>query len=242
MWVKMDYVKTHGDGRLLFKRDIPPDLRAVAGRTTWQRSLRTRKWDATAAALHRQYMAESDRDIAQWRGEAGNRISEFAQLRVSDVLREGDYIGLQITDSGDDQHIKNEGSARTVPLHPRIRGDFERFLEGHERNHGTQRLFPLLKPDVMKRSGGRWSTWFTKYRKENGIYVRRQDAHSFRHSYITACRNAGIDVSIFSRWTGHKLSEVVHKYGDMSLAALAKDIGKVRFDGVTVPAWEPGSE
>lgn len=440
MKVKMDYVTTHGDGRLLFKRDIPPELRAVAGRTTWQRSLRTRTWNATAAALHRQFLVESERDLAKWRGAAatqqptptitlempwavspdalniymasrlpglgmheltkqlvsaglipgritenrelvkleavvrqwanerkvrpatlsdmncavrvltdacgvkcidefnhddarkakaavlaednkngtkrkrwnmlsalfafaranalvsvdvlrdirlelendseerkdwstdalnalfatpvwtsgdrpraaggeaawwlpvlsllhGNRLSEFAQLRVSDVIREGKYIGLKITDDGDEQHIKNEGSARTVPLHPLIRDDFERFLEWHDRTHGTEQLFPLLKPDTMKRSGGRYSTWFTKYRKEHGIYVRRQDAHSFRGTHITGCRNAGIDVSVFSRWTGHKLTGVVHTYGGMSLAAMTREIGKVVFEGVQLPKW-----
>ena len=171
----------------------------------------------------------------------GNRISELAQLRIADVVRDGECIGLRITDDGDDQHIKNKGSARTVPLHPLIRDDFERFLEWHARKHGKDRLFPLLKPDAMKRSGGRWSTWFTKYRKEHGIYVRRQDAHSFRHTHITACRNAGVDVSVFSRWTGHKLSDVVHDYGDMSLKALTEQISKVTFEGVGIPKWRQGA-
>ncbi len=442
----MQHVTTHGDGRLLFKRDIPKELRSVAGRTTWQRTLRSREWNATTARLYRQYMAESDRDLASWReqqgmprpiqpikfdfempsgidpdflaayvnaripghdlrelrkdmvaagvlpgrvtanralvkldavveqwarerdvrpatrsdmntalrilmaacgakaideynhddartakaavlaepikngtkrkrwnmlsalfafakdnrlvsvdilrdirleleddsaerldwtvealnklfatpvwaagerpvvggGEAawwlpvlsllhGNRLSEFAQLRVSDVIYEGNHIGLSISDDGEGQHVKNSGSKRKVPLHPAIREDFVRFLEWHERESGDERLFPLVKPDSMKRSGGRFSTWFTKYRKENGIYLYRQDAHSFRHTHITACRNAKIPTDTFSRWTGHRVSDVVQTYGDVSLATLGDEISKVEFEGVELPKWSPGN-
>jgi integrase len=442
----MQHVTTHGDGRLVFKRDIPKELRPIAGRTTWQRSLGSRAWNATSARLHRQYMAESDRAFASWReqvgtaraiqpimfevempslagfdpevmaayvhsripghdlreltkklvtagvlpgqvtanralvkletvveqwatergvrpstrsdmntalqilkaaagtkaideydhddarktkaavlaesikngtkrkrwnmlsalfsfakdnrlvsvdvfrdirleleddsaerldwtpealnglfatpvwsagerpivggGEAawwlpvlslmhGNRLSEFAQLRVSDVIYEGDHIGLRVSDEGDGQHVKNAGSTRIIPLHPAIRGDFVKFLTWHKRECAEERLFPLVKPDVMKRSGGRWSTWFTKYRRENGIYVYRQDAHSFRHTHITACRNAKIPTDIFARWTGHKIRDVVQTYGDMSLAALTEEMAKVKFEGVEVPEWSP---
>lgn len=442
----MQHVTTHGDGRLLFKRDIPKELRPVAGRTTWQKTLRAREWNATTARLYRQYMAESDRDLASWReqqgmprpiqpimfefempslagfdpevtaayvnsripghdlreltqklvaagvlpgqvttnralvkldavveqwatergvrpssrsdmntalrvlkvacgtkaideydhddvrkvkaavlaepvkngtkrkrwnmlsalftfakanrlvsvdvfrdirleleddsverldwssealnklfatpvwasgerplvggGEAswwlpvlsllhGNRLSEFAQLRVSDVIYVGEQIGLSITDAGDEQHVKNIGSKREVPLHPLIRDDFIRFLKWHKCECGDERLFPLVKPDKMKRSGGRFSTWFTKYRKENSIYLYRQDAHSFRHTHITACRNAKIPTDIFSRWTGHSVRDVVQTYGDISLAALAEEIGKVKFEGVVIPRWKP---
>jgi hypothetical protein len=49
MWMKMQYVTIHGDGRLLFERDIPKEPRPVAGRTTWQRSLGARDWNATFA-------------------------------------------------------------------------------------------------------------------------------------------------------------------------------------------------
>jgi integrase len=448
MRIKMDFVTRHGDGRLIFKRDIPEELQSVAGRTTWQKSLRSRDWNATVARLHRQYKVESDRALAGWReqsgatqstppiflefempevpgldpelsaayfnsripghdlrelkkdlvaagvlpgrittnralvkldavveqwaterdvrpatrsdmntalrvfkaacgtkaideydhddarkakaavlaeqikngtkrkrwnmlsalfafakanrlvsvdvfrelrleleddsverldwtpealnglfatpvwaanerpivggGEAawwlpvlsllhGNRLSEFAQLRVSDVIYRGDHIGLSITDDGEGQHVKNSGSKREVPLHPAIREDFVRFLEWHKRECGDERLFPLVKPDKMKRSGGRFSTWFTKYRKDNGIYLYRQDAHSFRHTHITACRNAKIPTDIFSRWTGHTVSDVVQTYGDMSLAALAEEIGKVKFEGVAIPRWNPGN-
>jgi hypothetical protein len=67
----MQHVTRHGDGRLLFKRDIPKELRSGAGRTTWPKSLRARDWNAAVATLHRQYMVESDRDFAGWRDQAG---------------------------------------------------------------------------------------------------------------------------------------------------------------------------
>ncbi len=67
----MQHVTTHGDGRLIFKRDIPKELRPIAGRTTWQRSLGARAWNATTARLHRQFMAESDRAFASWREQIG---------------------------------------------------------------------------------------------------------------------------------------------------------------------------
>jgi len=108
----------------------------------------------------------------------GNRLSEFAQLRMSDVIYEGNHIGPSITDEGDGQHVKNSGSKREVPLHPAIREDFVGFLEWYKREGGDERLFPLVKPDKMKRSGGRFSTWFTKYRKENGIYPIRSRSRS----------------------------------------------------------------
>lgn len=61
----------------------------------------------------------------------GNRLSEFAQLRVSDMICEGNHISLSVSDEGNGQHVKNAGSTRIVPLHPAIRDDFVRFLAWH---------------------------------------------------------------------------------------------------------------
>lgn len=171
----------------------------------------------------------------------GNRLSEFAQLRLSDVTYEKSQVGLRISDEGEDQHVKNSASVRMVPLHPAVRSDFLKLLDWTKKRHGDGPLFPLVKPDKMRRSAGRWSTWFTKYRREQEIYVWRQDAHAFRHTHISACREASIPTDVFSRWTGHTLSDVVQSYGSMSLAAMAKEIAKVKYPKLRLPAWKPGA-
>jgi len=108
MRIKMDFVTTHGDGRLIFKRDIPEELRAVAGRTTWQKMLRSRSWNSTVARLHRRYIAESERDLARWRDQSGTAqvarpfFWEFEISRPPGVDLETSGAYFQALTSGND--------------------------------------------------------------------------------------------------------------------------------------------
>lgn len=67
MLVAMKFVTKHGDGRLIFKRDIPIELRGVAKKTTWQRALGAREWNSKVAARYDRFLIESDRAFAKWR-------------------------------------------------------------------------------------------------------------------------------------------------------------------------------
>jgi len=135
-------------------------------------------------------------------------------------------------DNAADRATKNEVSNRVVPVHPELmRLGFADYVRSQP---PEGRLFPLLRADVF----GHWSSGFSKWfngvflRKELGIADKRKVNHSFRHTFISLCRNSGIDIRAEYALTGHRLGAVHEGYGDApSIEYLYSELKKVRFDG-----------
>jgi hypothetical protein len=130
-------------------------------------------------------------------------VEEFAQLRREDVKQEDGVWYLQIHGE-DGRQIKNEQSARRVPVHPEI----ERlgFL-GYVRETAPKpkdMIFPELKPGGPDAKIGYYFTkWWTNYRKAVGNYERGLDYHSFRHGVTTklfAVQLLAVPFSSFMEW------------------------------------------
>ena len=150
----------------------------------------------------------------------GARLAELAQLRTEDVREQGDVRFLEITHEAG--QLKTSGSARLVPLHVQLvaRG-FLTFV-GDRIKQGEVRLFPGLKSDPF---GKRWGRWLRKI----GITDSRKVFHSFRHTFKTACREAGVLEEIHDALTGHSGGGVGRTYGDVPLKTLAEAIAKLKF-------------
>jgi integrase len=164
----------------------------------------------------------------------GNRLEEFAQLRREDVKREGKFWYLQIHGE-DGRQIKNEQSARRVPIHPEI----ERlgFLEyvNEVATKPTEMVFPLLKPGGPDGKVGYYFTkWWTNYRKSIGVYEPGLDYHSFRHGVTTKLFAVGVARDVVDELTGHEgegTSQRVYRH-DAPLSVLRDAIEKVRWPEV----------
>jgi hypothetical protein len=114
----------------------------------------------------------------------GNRLEEFAQLVRSDLRREDDVWYFDINDEGDKQ-VKNEQSKRRVPIHPQLlKLGLIEYIEKTAPS-SSDPIFPQLKPGGADgKRGHAFTKWWTRYRKEIGLYEPGLDYHSFRHGVV----------------------------------------------------------
>lgn len=162
----------------------------------------------------------------------GARLEEIAQLRIEDIMRHPEHGPmLLITDAGEGQRLKTDGSRRFIPLHP----DFlaTGFLDYADavREAGHPWLFPALEADHDGRRGANFGKWFLRQvRSPRGLSVSdpRLVFHSFRHGFKTLCRAAGISEDVHDALTGHVSGSVSRRYGEMPFAPLVEAIAKIR--------------
>ena len=130
----------------------------------------------------------------------GLRCEEFANLRRADLINVDGIDCLMITDV-DGRQIKTGSALRMVPLHPACK-DFLAYastiktadlFEGPTPGHKARRMQRRLNP----------------YLKSLGL----PPLHSCRHTFRTACRNAGVPVDVSAAIMGHQLAGVHHEYG-----------------------------
>ncbi|MDW3221971.1 MAG: tyrosine-type recombinase/integrase [Paracoccaceae bacterium] len=136
----------------------------------------------------------------------GCRVDEIGSLMMDDV--ESDGSGFTIRAG------KTDNAARYIPLV----GDAQRLLVGRtekaaqlqaQLSSDQRRLFPewSLKPSTGKVSGV--SQWFTRYRRQTlGAETDgRMVFHSFRHTWRTVARRAGVAedrIRDLGGWEGDK--------------------------------------
>ena len=75
MWIKMQHVTTHGDGRLVPKGDTPKELRP----SPVARHGSTHSVLGLAALEPLDYIAESDRALISWREQIGARPNQTSR-------------------------------------------------------------------------------------------------------------------------------------------------------------------
>jgi integrase len=166
-----------------------------------------------------------------WLGAfTGGRREELGGCRVQDVKQEAGIWFLDIV-ATPERRLKNLGSARRVVLHPRL--IHEGLLEYVQTLPKEGRLFPELRPDRHGTLTAYWGKEYAAFSDECGITDPRTSYHSYRHSFKTACREAGISEEIHDRLTGHQGAGVGRSYGTgPSLKVLAEAVEKIRFEGL----------
>lgn len=205
--------------------------------------------------------AKGDRPI-QGRGEAaywlpllalfmGARREELGQLRVSDV-QQAPYMDasekrqqawcIDITDEPDaaeglPNQVKNAGSRRLIPLHPKlIELGFIDYVQGLPNQKG--RVFPELKPvGVGQKLTDKWGQWFSKYKQACGVTDKGKVFHSFRHTWKTYANQSKMLDRVQRYFQGHEGKDVADSYGSApSLGELVEAIGAYRVPGLVIPA------
>jgi integrase len=177
----------------------------------------------------------------------GARLNELGQLRTSDVLQERYFTAgtdafawvIRFTaDESDGLRLKNQGSARRVPIHSTlVELGFLRYAD-KLRINGEAKLFPELKGDRFGTVTGNWGKWFGPYLRSQNVNNRKIVFHSFRHSFKHYARNSGIDKSVNDALTGHESGDVADNYGgpDYPLKPLIEGITMYR-----VPEFDTSS-
>jgi integrase len=176
----------------------------------------------------------------------GARLGELAPLRVTDVITDAGsgVTFISILESEEDgKRLKTASSRRMIPVHPElVRLGFLTFVATQTIAGGRDALlFPLLKPGANGGLGEKWSKWFGRYIRANGIKSRASVFHSFRHNFKDALRAAKVSEDINDALTGHSGGSVGRKYGAKDMVrrfgaeALQYAVQRVAYPGVTLP-------
>ncbi|MCC4631588.1 DUF6538 domain-containing protein [Xanthomonas citri pv. malvacearum] len=116
---------------------------------------------------------------------SGARVTEVAQLRVSDVQAVEGVWGFVVTPVAEGNKVKNTNSRRFVPLaQPVLDAGFLGYVE-EVRATGLQRLFPNLPNATGLGLGRQLSRQFSTYIKAQGVADAGMGFHAFRHYLIT---------------------------------------------------------
>ena len=164
----------------------------------------------------------------------GARLEELAQLQHEDLLQDSDgRFFLHFTNEGD-RRLKNMRSVRAVPLHPLL---LELGVPALFRPGKRGRIFPELRAAGRPpKWGGQYSEDFTAYRRKIGVYAPLVDYHAFRHTVVTALREAGVDAALAGQIAGHQddpeLKRFVQtdRYTHFSVKARAEAVSRLDWE------------
>lgn len=178
----------------------------------------------------------------------GARLGEILQLRTEDVCEAEGAPCIRINDWAEEggeasgKKVKNDASARLVPLHSTlIRMGFLEHVT-RQREAGEARVFPGLKADNLGREATEPSKFFNRYLARIG--VKKGPAivfHSFRHTLIDGLRSARHPDPTIAGVVGHTKSDgfsMTGKYGErlpvpaLTTATKAEIIASVDFAGL----------
>ncbi len=175
----------------------------------------------------------------------GARIEEIAQLHKTDIRYEENVPIIEISpnrgsrDADDAKRVKNQASARTVPIHDElVKIGLLDFVAERRADSGI-RLFPELKRNTNNRLSRSTSQRFARHLDRIGIKDPRKVFHSFRHTFKDACRNAGLHEDVHDRLTGHTSGSIGRYYGQgHNLPKLQEEINKVDYLGVLLGRYQ----
>ena len=160
----------------------------------------------------------------------GMRASELAQIKLDSVRHERGILVFAI-----EEKTKNVGSLRLVPVHSTLLSlGLEKHVEKLRARSATH-LFPnwYQKGEAKKD----WSAFlpdaFNVTTKKNlGINDSRKTWHSFRHTFKSGLKQAGVVKSMRDDLAGHSDSSAGagYEHGE-AVEAMQEALEKLRFDG-----------
>lgn len=156
----------------------------------------------------------------------GARLSEIAQLKISDIRVSSriPYLNLRSTGENTEKGFKTTTSERIVPLHTLLLDiGFSAFVKDIE-STGSERLFPHLKMSTKGSYGTNASKQFQYYlRNKLNITSKGKVFHSFRKNFGDALKQQGVDISSRCELMGHSFEHVSEEsYANLTRLALKK--------------------
>ena len=164
----------------------------------------------------------------------GNRTNETSQLRIDDIVKEGN-VWMMIIDETQGKRVKTTSSIRKVPIHPTLISlgflDYVKILK----SNGVDRVFPQL---IKERDG--YSSKISRHYEENflpslGVWKKNVKVlYSTRHTFINRCYNKGVDRDIIKQIVGHEPDFTLDVYGGNPFTPqqLYQGISKVSYSNI----------
>lgn len=152
----------------------------------------------------------------------GGRINEWAQARTDQFLVQDGVFIFRVGGT-----VKTEASARDVPIHSAmLKLGFRDFCE----KAPARQLFT----DLTETEEGQFSAALSKRCNRAidraGVDARRKVVHSFRHTWITRARTAGVEKQWTDRIAGHEVEGQGAKYGSYSIRVAKRLTDRVQFE------------
>lgn len=144
---------------------------------------------------------------------SGMRLNEAAGLRVSDVREVDGVINeresvlcFDVNEEGN-RELKTAGSQRLVPVSSvLVKLGFLEYVE-KQREAGVVQLWSNLKQKGGS-FGVAFSRWWGRYGRDHITTNRKKSLHSTRGRFITALRNAQVDLPLVQALVGHKSGSI----------------------------------
>lgn len=143
---------------------------------------------------------------------SGMRQEEICQLHLDDVRQESGVWVFDINNKPPRQ-VKNRNAVRLMPIHSElIKFGLLDYLMGQRAAKRTLLFHRLTPGGADQRLGHNFTKWFTRYRRDVGLYEKGVDFHSFRHSATTFMQWAAVPVPIIDALTGHATGGETARY------------------------------
>jgi integrase len=114
----------------------------------------------------------------------GCRLNEICQLDVNDIVQEKGIPCISINANAPDKSVKNKGSERVIPIHPKLIDMGFLYYVEYQRKEHKLKLFDFAK---IKRGlyNSQVQHWFARYLDKIGLSEPSKVFHSFRHTFET---------------------------------------------------------
>lgn len=143
---------------------------------------------------------------------SGMRQEEICQLTVDDIRTERGVVVFDIN-GAPPKKLKNNNAVRLVPVHSKLSElGFLDYVDAQRRAQRNRVFDQLEGGGADHRLGHNFSKWFTRYRRDIGLYEPGLDFHSFRHSATTFMQWSGVPEPVIDRLTGHATAGETARY------------------------------
>lgn len=175
----------------------------------------------------------------------GMRATELAQVKLNSIRTERGVMVIAV-----EEDTKNIGSQRLVPVHSQVlTSGFEKYVAALRKRKETH-LFPVWYREGMEAKANAPKETATvdhyfprylprrfnvTYLKKVGIVDDRKTWHSFRHTFKSGLKMAGVPKDMRDQLAGHsdKSAGAGYEHGD-AVEAMKAAIEKLKFDGLTL--------
>ncbi|MBP5344276.1 MAG: site-specific integrase [Alphaproteobacteria bacterium] len=160
----------------------------------------------------------------------GCRLNEICQLDVTDIVREKGIPCISINENAPDKSVKNKGSQRVIPIHPKLlEMGFLYFVE-YQRRAQNRKLFNLTQiRNGMY--GCPVQHWFARYLDKIGITEPSKVFHSFRHTFETMATEKRIPPqyqNAICGWTDQGIGQRVYAH-KKDIKIMREELSKISY-------------
>ncbi|MET3781119.1 integrase [Brevundimonas sp. 1080] len=163
---------------------------------------------------------------------SGARLNELCGLRLADFDQIEGVPFFHIRALAADQSLKTAASERIVPIHKALLELGLLIYVDRLRAAGEKRLFPSLQPGPRGHLSHQPSKFFGRLIDRMVGEDSSVVFHSFRHTFITKMREAGVAREVRTALVGHEDDSTHEGYGTEPMTRLNAGIQAVEWKGL----------